>query len=290
MLWESILSCNFLDAVKQCNGVCAIPIGCLEAHGTHLPLGCDTIKALEFVRRAAEEEPVCVFPPLYFGEKSGAGEFPGTVIFPTPLICQILEQCCNEIARNGFKKIVLVTSHGGNRGFVNTFCRYMLTKKNDFLVYHYYQSMPGPSAIVAQPEQFPYLSEQEFSFLKNAAENKIADGGHGGFVETSNLYDICPEWIDLNRFNTVDGSSTHRMDEFSRLKIDHPFTWMANFPNSLDSKGNYPTEMITPNIAKAFAQATVSLTKEVFHFLREETISTDYHAEWLKKQIPHTVE
>ncbi len=37
-------------------------------------------------------------------------------------------------------------------------------------------------------------------------------------------------------------------------------------------------------------QRTVELTANVFKFLREETISTEYHKEWLAKQVPHKVE
>ena len=72
MLWENLRSEEFKEAVDKCNGVCVIPIGCVEAHSVHLPLGCDTIKAKEFAVRASEIAPVCVFPAMYFGEKSGA--------------------------------------------------------------------------------------------------------------------------------------------------------------------------------------------------------------------------
>ena len=56
MLWENLRSDEFKEAVEKSNGVCIIPIGCVEAHGIHLPLGCDTLKAREFCVRAAEIE------------------------------------------------------------------------------------------------------------------------------------------------------------------------------------------------------------------------------------------
>ena len=68
MLWENLRYEEFKAAVEECNGVCAIPIGCVEAHSVHLPLGCDTIKAKEFCVRASELEPVCVVPSKYLGE------------------------------------------------------------------------------------------------------------------------------------------------------------------------------------------------------------------------------
>ncbi len=290
MLWENLLSCNFLDAVKECKGVCAVPIGCVEAHGRHLPLACDTLKAIEFTKRAAEIEPVMVFPGMYFGEKSGAGEYPGTIIFPTPLLFKILEQTCYEIARNGFKKIVLVTSHGGNKGFVGTFTRYMLTKNPDFMVYHYYQEMQGPSALLAEPEKYPYLTEEEWGYLQEAVDKGVKNASHGCFVETANLYDVCPELVDLPNMNTLDGKSNKRFADFDNLKISTPFAWMANHPNSLGSSGVVPYEHVTPGIAKALAQRTVELTTNVFKFLREERISDEYLEEWRAKQVPHKVD
>ena len=107
MEWTKLRQDEFKAAVEKSNKVCIIPIGCVEAHGIHLPLGCDVFHGRYIAAKAAEISEVCVFPEMYFGEKSGAGEYPGTIIFPTPLIWQILEQCCNEISRNGFKKILI---------------------------------------------------------------------------------------------------------------------------------------------------------------------------------------
>ena len=91
MFWKNILPCNFEAEVCKAKGLCVIPIGCVEAHGVHLPLGCDTIWGTGLVEEAAQKEKVVVFPEFYFGEKSGAGEYPGTIIFPTTLIWQLLE-------------------------------------------------------------------------------------------------------------------------------------------------------------------------------------------------------
>ena len=104
--WLYVTSEELEQLRDQVGGVCVIPIGCVEAHGIHLPLGCDTMIAEAFCTRAAEIAPVTVFPAMYFGEKSGAGEFPGTIVLPTTLILDLLEACCKEIYRNGFKMLL----------------------------------------------------------------------------------------------------------------------------------------------------------------------------------------
>ena len=86
MLWTNILSGEFEKAVEQSKGVCGLVVGCVEHHGKHLPLGQDVYYASAIAERAAEKEPIVLFPPMYFGEKKGAGEFAGTIIFSTKLI------------------------------------------------------------------------------------------------------------------------------------------------------------------------------------------------------------
>lgn len=284
MLWTELRSDEFNDAVEKCNKVCVIPIGCVEAHSIHLPLGCDTIKGLEFCRRASEIEPVCVFPAMYFGEKSGAGEYPGTIIFPTTLIWQILEQSCYEIARNGFKKIVIVGSHGGNTAMLNAFTRQMLQKNPDFLVYYYYQPLAKPAEILADIEKYPYLTEEDIKVIRDFVDQGKIDG-HGGFVETGSLYDICPELVRLDLMDKRDGTSTKLFAEFDEHKIYTPFGWMGNYPNSYTGDMHYG---LNERIARALGEYTVCETAKVFKFIREETTSLEYHKEWLAKQTMPT--
>lgn len=279
MEWIHLREEEFDDAVKKSGGVCVIPMGCVEAHGQHLPLGCDTIKAKEFTVRAAEREPVCVFPSMYFGEKSGAGEFKGTIIFPQRLIMDILEQSCIEIARNGFKKIVIINAHGGNKNIVGTFVRSIVQKNYDFLVYSYYQSMPVPSLILSELEKYPYLTEEDINILKS---HGTKHSGHGCFTETGWLYDIMPERVRLDRAEQVDGTSTHLFDEFDNLGLYTPFAWMGNYPNSYE--GDFHAGM-NERIARAMGERTVSQTAEMFKFLKNETISVEYHKQWLKKNF-----
>lgn len=280
MLWENLRCDEFKEAVARSNGVCAIPIGCVEAHGIHLPLGCDTLKAKEFCIRAAEKAPVTVFPAMYFGEKSGAGEFPGTIVLPTPLIVELLEACCKEIYRNGFKKIVLVSSHGGNTPMLNFFNRAMLEKQPQILVYHYYQTMATPDKVLTNLENHPYLTAEDISVLQAYVDAGKKDG-HGGFVETSCLYDVCPDLVALDKVDALSSTTTGLFQGFDENKIFTPFGWMGNYPNSYSADLHYG---VNERIAKAIAAETVNMTARAFQFLREETVSEEYQKQWLAKR------
>lgn len=279
MRWINLREEEFKGAVEVSKGVCIIPMGCVEAHGQHLPLGCDSIKAEEYAVRAAEAEPACVFPTMYFGEKSGAGEFAGTIIFPQKLIMDILEQCCKEIARNGFKKIVILNAHGGNKNVIDTFVRSILQKDYDFLVYSYYQKMPYPSVILSEIEKYPYLTEEDINVLTSYGDKH---GGHGCFTETGWMYDIVPELVRLDRMAEVDGTSTHLFDDFSKYGLYTPFGWMGNYPNSFSGDMHHG---MNERIARAIGEKTVAQTVDMLNFLKNETVSVDYHAKWLKKNF-----
>ena len=113
MLWENLREEEFLPMLEQTNGVCAMAIGCMEKHGQHLPLGTDTLKGGKILELAAEREPVCVFPKMYFGDVQGVrrskarpGKY-GYIGLSGELLLKLLQECCDEIGRNGFKKILL---------------------------------------------------------------------------------------------------------------------------------------------------------------------------------------
>ena len=98
MLWTEILSGQFEAAVEKAKGVCALVVGGVEQHGNHLPMGQDVIHAGGVTELAAQKEPVVIFPHMYFGEKQGAGEYPGTIMFSSKLLFDILTESCAEIA------------------------------------------------------------------------------------------------------------------------------------------------------------------------------------------------
>ena len=81
--------------------------------------------------------------------------------------------------------------------------------------------------------------------------------------------------------NQESGLSTGLFDEFDRLGISTPFSWMGNFPNSYD--GSYH-EGLTETIARAQMDYASEKLAEIIKFLKNETISDEYHKLWLSKQ------
>jgi len=63
--WEELTASDFPGAVKRAQGVCVLPIGVIEKHGPHLPLGTDVMAARAAAIGAAQREYAVVFPHYY---------------------------------------------------------------------------------------------------------------------------------------------------------------------------------------------------------------------------------
>lgn len=284
MLWENLREEEFKEAIKNSAGVCVVPVGCLEKHGQHLPVGTDVIHITEIARRAAEEETVCVFPTMYFGEKTGAGEFLGTIIFSPELRLQILKETCDEIYRNGFDKILLYNGHGGNQAMISYFLRSLLYEKTPYSVFDYSLGSDFATPKKILNEGYKYLTTDDRKILQSYIDEKKRFG-HADFIETGWVYGVRPETVRLDKVNQESNLSTHRFDEFSNRRINTPFAWMANFPNSYEGDMH---DGMNERIARAMVDYSVSRLSEVLKFLKQETISNEYKQEWLEKQRPHS--
>ena len=108
MRWEELTGDQFAAAVEQSQGVCLIALSVFERHGHHLPVGTDMFIGSEVLMRTAELEPAILFPDYIFTQIPEARHCVGTISIDTDLMLRLLENVCQEIARNGLKKIVLV--------------------------------------------------------------------------------------------------------------------------------------------------------------------------------------
>lgn len=97
--------------------VLLLPVGAVEAHGPHAPLGTDLLISLGMCRRAAErfrDDPqarVLVLPPVAYGVTRCASGFPGTVSIDARTLQALVTDVCTSLIRQGFRWIVVVNNH-----------------------------------------------------------------------------------------------------------------------------------------------------------------------------------
>ena len=92
--WLYTTSENFTALRDASADTCIIPMGCVEKHGLHLPLGTDMLQASYIAYQASQLETVCVFPDFAFGDvpENYPGFFPGSIMLPLETEMLLLEQ------------------------------------------------------------------------------------------------------------------------------------------------------------------------------------------------------
>jgi creatinine amidohydrolase len=110
--WEDLTMPGF-EALGQKTQTVILPVGSLEEHGPHLPLGTDTFHALEVARRVADRCPVVVAPPLFYGMCRSTREHPGTVSISGDALRALLLSVGREFYRQGMRHLVFVSGHAG---------------------------------------------------------------------------------------------------------------------------------------------------------------------------------
>lgn len=256
--WDELTAGDWLKALEQSDSTCILPIGVLEKHGQHAPLGSDLIHVREWGRMVTAKEYAVVFPDYFYGQIYEAKHQPGTFALPSDLIWRLLDETCNEIARNGFKKILIINGHGGNPHFLRFFVQSQLERRRDYVVYFY---DPAPdSGYIAQLNA---VRKSDASFDMHAGEN-----------ETSSLLFLRPDLVRLDHAKNESGKS------LKRLSLPNLYTgiwWYGSFPNHYAGEGEkatkefgkFQTEYRVESIVKALRavkadRMTLKLQNEFF--------------------------
>ncbi|MFC7157012.1 creatininase family protein [Halomarina halobia] len=105
-------------------GVAIVPTGSLEQHGAHLPVGTDSLLAEAVSLGAADVATdrgvdTVVFPAIWTGFSPHHVPLGATVTISKETLLALLDDVCESIIRMGFRNVLLVNGHGGNRPAVS---------------------------------------------------------------------------------------------------------------------------------------------------------------------------
>src|SRR5256714_12021525 len=99
--WDELVASDWQKALDKSSRTCILPIGILEKHGPHAPIGSDLIQVREISARAATREYAVVFPDYFYGQINEARQQPGAFSLPPAVVWDLLQGTCDEIGRNG---------------------------------------------------------------------------------------------------------------------------------------------------------------------------------------------
>jgi creatinine amidohydrolase len=105
-----------LRALAAQDALVVLPVASMEQHGPHLPVWTDSMIGHACALRAAAEAtvPAVVLPPMWLGMSEHHLPFGGTVTLDYATFHAVLRGVCRSIRADGFRRLLLVNSHGGN--------------------------------------------------------------------------------------------------------------------------------------------------------------------------------
>lgn len=184
------------------------PVGAIEQHGPHLPLVVDAALGMAIIGRALEQldasVPVYCLPPLCYGKSNEHWGFPGTVTLSASTLMAVLTDVAESIYRAGFRKLVLLNSHGGQPQVLDIVARDVHQRRPDFWIF--------PQFVW----QVPHRVEDLLS------PKECQEGIHAGDAETSLMLAILPDHVHMERAVT---EYPPEQNGLLSLEGSLPFSW-----------------------------------------------------------------
>ena len=265
MQWEQLTAPEFSNAVRD-TGVCILPLGVLERHSDHLPLGTDFMNAHRIASLAAEREAAVVFPPFYFGQICEARCFPGALTIRPTLLVELLQAVLDEIGRNGFGKVILYNGHGGNNALVRFFVQCALWDEKPYTLYL-------PTEAVSQDRREAYDALRETHY-----------GGHACEDETSVTLGNFPDLVHMDAVPDEPARPRGRLGHLPTTST--AVSWYADYPehyagdarSASEAKGSelvrLRVETLAEYIAAVKADAVAPALQEEF-FRRADDVGQE---------------
>lgn len=194
------------------NVVVIQPLGAIEQHGAHLPLVVDTAIGMGVLGKALERLdssiPAYSLPALYYGKSNEHDRFPGTISLSAQTLTAILMELADSIYRAGFRKLVLMNSHGGQPQVLEIAARDIHQKYEDFMVFPLFTW------------RVPHVAKE----LLTAKEWEL--GIHAGDAETSVMLALMSDRV---RMDLAIAEYPHGLPEQSLLSMEGalPFAWVT---------------------------------------------------------------
>ena len=180
--WLDELSTKEAAKAANASTVIIFPVGSVEEHGEHLPLGTDSFQPEYIALEVAKKTGCLIAPPFRYGICNATRNFLGTLTIKFETLYRFAIDVLSELVRNGFRRIIVLSGHAGNSHMVALrLAAQDIINQND-------ESK--------EKEKVRIMVLSDFDFAEELTP-KYADknDGHAGTIETSRMMAIKPELI-----------------------------------------------------------------------------------------------
>lgn len=211
MRWEEMTSPEIHGRDRD-KTVLLLPLGSVEQHGHHMPVGTDSMIAEALCLSVAESrDDVLVLPAPWYGFSAHHMRFAGSITLTAETMMSMVSDIIGSVVQHGFRRILLVNGHGGNGGVVDLLASTLGHR-------HY------GAARVAGVTYFQ-LAKKEIDSLRSSGPGGT---GHAGEFETSMMLHLREALVHMDRAQTTypePGSSylTTDLTGASAIKVYHDF-------------------------------------------------------------------
>lgn len=177
--------------------IAILPIGAVEAHGPHLPIGTDNYLAERLSNKVAEKIDALVMPTFSYGQVWSLRNVDGSINVSNKHLIGILTDIGKSLYKSGIRYFIIINTHVGNTNAIKEAARNLYDLYEDLKVLYFIY--PGTEKIIEE-----------------VRESKPIPGGyfHACEIETSYMLYLAPEYVKMDK----------ALDDFPDLPEDFHYT------------------------------------------------------------------
>ena len=202
-----------IAAGQPARWIAVLPLAATEQHGPHLPLATDVMIAEAYLARVREllpeNIPATFLPVQPIGISTEHIHYPGTLTLPTEVALQSWMALGESVARAGIRKLVMVTSHGGNSAAMTLVAQDLRAQHGLLVVTTGWSRFGAPEGLFSAEE--------------------LRHGIHGGAVETSIMLAKFKPHVRVEAIADFRSAGVAMEQEYRWLSAHRPapFAWQA---------------------------------------------------------------
>lgn len=177
--------------------IAILPMGAVEPHGPHLPVGTDCYLAERMASKVAEKIDALVLPTFSYGQVWSLRNVPPSINVSNAHLIGVLVDIGKSLYNSGVRYFIIINSHVGNMVAIKEAARELYDEHRDMKVFYF--MYPGTAEITEEIRQ-----------------SKPMPGGyfHACEIETSYMLYLAPEYVQMDK----------ALDDFPNLPEDFQYT------------------------------------------------------------------
>lgn len=237
MMFEYENSIDIKEKIQQAP-TAILPIGAVEAHGPHLPLGTDNFLAVAMAKKLSSEINSFILPTLPYGQVWSLRNFPGSITVSNQSMINMIVDIGVSLWQQGFTTFIMMNGHLGNQNALKDAARILYEKVPDLKTYYFFY--PGMNI-----------------YADEVRENQSAHAVyfHACEIETSYMLYLAPEHVQMDRAITdipnipIDADVTPTpWETFTKSAV------LGDATSATQEKGEYILTRVVQNMVKILRQ------------------------------------